>query len=82
MTFFIAFAVVKSDQGVCFEKLTQQLDVFLYEATVMMQHVELGLFGGKKLEHLGAGSLHHLGFAPPASSVLQTVVGCRGACRR
>ena len=63
MAFLIAFAIVEGDKRVWFEKLAKQLEVIFHQATIKMQHVELGPSGGEELEHLGAGSLDHLSFA-------------------
>ena len=77
VAFFIAFAVVKGDQAVFFEKLAQQLEVILHQATIKMEHVELGAFGDKEFEHLGAAPLHHLGFA--SFGQVQSCKGLLGA---
>ena len=47
MACFIAFAVVKGDECVWFKKLAQQLEVLLHQATIKMEHVELGPFGAE-----------------------------------
>ncbi len=77
MAFFIAFAIVERDQGVGLQQLAEQLKVLLHQATIEMEHVELGSFGSEELEHLGAAALHHLRFA--AFRQLKACKGLLGA---